>query len=200
MILSIIIPLYNQEIKIKTLLDMLTPQLNKNTELIIVNDGSTDSSLSVCKEYDKFDTLKIIDKSNGGVSSARNAGLNVALGDFITFIDSDDMVSENYVETVLSLCNINADLIQMNYFKMTNNIYKKIDLVQYSGKAEYKDYFELLFHNKVNMLWNKIFKRSIIVDNKICFSEELIIAEDIIFIIKYLMNTKDIYNCLFSKD
>lgn len=88
--LSVIIPVYNVELYLAQCLDSVIGQTYKVLEIILVNDGSTDNSLAICESYAERDSrIKLINKSNGGLSSARNAGLNVATSDLITFLDGE---------------------------------------------------------------------------------------------------------------
>ncbi len=193
--LSIIIPIYNQENNIVRLLDILVPQLSDDTELILVDDGSTDSSLSVCKKYELSKSVIVINKPNGGVSSARNTGLKSAQGEYIAFIDSDDLVAENYIGVLLSLCEKEVDLIQMNYFYNAKKSYKKTDFVKYTGSASINDIFDLLINNNINAVWNKVFRNSIIKENHIAFLEDITIGEDQLFVIDFIMASDKYYFC-----
>ena len=92
-IISIIVPIYNVDKYLSRCIDSILNQTFKNFELILVNDGSTDKSLDICKYYKNIDNRKyIINKKNGGLSSARNAGLEIARGKYIGFVDSDDYI------------------------------------------------------------------------------------------------------------
>lgn len=99
--LSVIIPVYNAETTLRRCVDSLLSQQYNDTELLLVNDGSADGSGAICAEYARRDPrVRFIDKENGGVSSARNAGLDVARGDFVAFVDSDDYVSDDFFRSV----------------------------------------------------------------------------------------------------
>ena len=90
-VLSVIVPIYNTEKYLNRCVDSIINQTYKDLEVILVNDGSTDGSLAICREYEKKDVrVKVVNKENGGLSSARNAGLDVSSGDYVTFVDSDD--------------------------------------------------------------------------------------------------------------
>src|SRR5690606_32725285 len=92
--ISIIIPIYNASAFLEKCIDSVINQSYDNLEIILINDGSTDSSLDICKKYaNSDDRIKLINKENGGVSSARNMGLEVVTGDYIGFVDSDDYIS-----------------------------------------------------------------------------------------------------------
>ncbi len=100
-LISIIVPVYNIELYIDECLSSIIKQTYKNIEIIIVNDGSTDNSLKVCKKYKSKDNrIKIFSKSNGGLSSARNYGIEKSKGKYISFIDGDDTVDKKYIETL----------------------------------------------------------------------------------------------------
>jgi len=104
-LVSVIIPVYNVEQYLKRCVKSVIEQTYPNIEIILINDGSTDSSGEICHELEKTDErILLIEKENGGLSSARNAGLEMATGEYVTFIDSDDYVSVEYVEILLKLC------------------------------------------------------------------------------------------------
>lgn len=115
--ISIVVPIFNQEKYIKLCLQSILKQSFKDYELILVNDGSTDNSLSICQKYAKEDQrIVIIDKKNEGVTIARKDGFLQAKGNYITFIDSDDYLAENALESLYSIAeNNDADLVIGNY-------------------------------------------------------------------------------------
>lgn len=101
--ISVIIPVYNTEKYLKRCLDSIINQTFKNLEIIIVDDGSTDSSPQICDNYaESDDRIRVIHKTNGGLSSARNAGIDIATGIYISFIDSDDYIDIKYFEILYS--------------------------------------------------------------------------------------------------
>lgn len=112
-LISIIVPIYNVEPYLRKCIDSIINQTYKNLEIILVDDGSPDNCGSICDEYAKTDSrIKVIHKVNGGLSDARNAGLRIATGEWITFVDSDDWLENNALEQMLNLANSNhADLI-----------------------------------------------------------------------------------------
>ena len=94
-IISIIVPVYNSELYLKKCLDSIISQTYKNIEIICIEDHSSDDSLRILREYEKKDQrIKVIQKANEGVSLARNAGLDVARGDYVLFVDSDDWIDQ----------------------------------------------------------------------------------------------------------
>lgn len=117
--ISIIIPVYNAADTIRQCVESVLSQSYKNFELILVDDGSSDKSLDICKEYALRDNrVKVIHKANGGVSSARNKGLDVAVGEWITFIDADDYIGEKYFEGVMGA---QEELLIRGYLVTRNN-------------------------------------------------------------------------------
>ena len=103
-LISVIIPIYKVEKYLKKCIDSVINQTYKNLEIILVNDGSPDKCKEICEEYEKNDNrIVIINKENGGLSDARNAGIDIAKGKYISFIDSDDYVSDDYIEYMYNL-------------------------------------------------------------------------------------------------
>lgn len=124
---SIIIPVYNVEDYLVCCVNSILNQTYKNFELILVDDGSVDKSAEICDEYHKKDTrVKVIHKKNGGLSSARNAGLDVAKGKYIIFVDSDDFVANNFCEKLIKGIEENsAEIAICNYSEFENSDMKK---------------------------------------------------------------------------
>ena len=115
-LVSVIIPVYKTEEYLRMCVDSVLRQTYGNLEIILVNDGSPDGCPSICDEYAvKDDRVKVIHKTNGGISDARNAGLSSASGEYIYFVDSDDYIAENAVEQMYNICEANnADFIFIN--------------------------------------------------------------------------------------
>ena len=154
-LISIVIPVYNVEKYIKECIESVINQTYKNLEIILVNDGSTDLSRTICEEYEKKDNrIKIIDKENGGLADARNKGLEYINGELVTFIDSDDYIKEDMIETLLNnLIKENADVSICGYYLAYNkkNDYKLEENVNsfkyYDVSAWAKLYKTELFKN-----------------------------------------------------
>ena len=165
--ISIIVPVYNTEKYVQSCLNSLIKQTHEAIEIIVVNDGSNDESLARCKEMAKKDSrIKIFTKTNGGLSDARNYGINKAEGKYLGFVDSDDYISENMYESLLSgITYNNADIAvaAINQVDEIGNILKTrlIDgneklLTRYDGMEE------LLFSQRIsNSVCNKLFKREL---------------------------------------
>lgn len=155
--LSIIIPYYNTENFTDELLKVLIPQLNEETEVIIIDDGSE-------KPYKAPDGIKVIRKENGGVSSARNLGLKKAKGEYIAFIDSDDLVSSDYIAKIFEAIETQPDTIYLSWKSMHSKW----------GKLLKDDNDE--FGSANRCVWNRVFKETYIKGLK--FDESMQIAED----------------------
>lgn len=112
-LISIIVPVYNVDLYLRDCLDSIVNQTYRNIEIIIVDDGSSDNSGAICDEYGSRDNrIKVIHQANSGVSEARNVGLDIAIGDYILFVDSDDWIDKEVCETVLELAiEQNADIV-----------------------------------------------------------------------------------------
>ena len=194
--ISIIVPVYNVEDKICRCLDSVIAQTFLNYELILVDDGSPDKSGEICDSYaEKHKRIKVIHKQNGGLSDARNAGLKIANGNYIMFLDSDDYITPDCLST---LHKNNADLvIGTIYWAYENG--NTISQVQRADgiirKGEYKNILpDLLGERRLNYVHAKLYSRKIIVQNGICFEDDMLTsAEDTVFNFTFLKYCNSIY-------
>lgn len=180
---SIIIPVHNSE---KTLDKCVQSVLNQNFhdfEVILIDDGSEDTSLAICKKYAQQDgRVQVISKQSGGASSARNRGLAVATGEWVTFIDSDDYINAEFLD---GIDNHNEDVLFCGYTKIF-----KTDIYSFDPVAEFKgmSLYDIINNSCLNLImrtpWAKIYKRSLIGDLR--FNEAMRIAEDTQFLFCYL--------------
>lgn len=164
--LSIIVPVYNVEKYIKECIDSILNQSFQDFELILVNDGSTDSSGKICNEYSKKDDrIEVIHKDNGGLSSARNAGIEKAKGLYIGFVDSDDWIHENMYSHMIDYANIqNADIVVCNIMSMRKNGNEiPYTNIKYDISFTREEAMSELFKNEIILFsaCNKIFRREI---------------------------------------
>lgn len=135
-LLSVIVPIYNTEVELRRCIDSILNQKYKNLEVILVNDGSIDQSLDICIEYkNKDNRVKIIDKENGGLSSARNAGIKIATGEFITFVDSDDKIEEEIYSVAMN--ELSKDKYDVLDFEVSFNLEEKVLGTQYTKQVLY---------------------------------------------------------------
>lgn len=165
---SIIIPIYNVEKYLSACLDSIIGQTYKELEIILVNDGSTDNCPQVCEEYTAKDKrIKVIHKENGGLSDARNAGFEIATGEFISFVDSDDLISPDFCEKLINaLLSNDADIAECGFLKFEN----PEDIKQFknseSQKSEVMDTETalrcLMEISEAAVVWNKIYRKEVI--------------------------------------
>lgn len=166
--ISVIVPIYKVEKYLKRCVNSLLNQSYSDFELILVDDGSPDNCGNICEEYAAKDKrIRVIHKENGGLSDARNAGLRIARGEYIAFVDSDDWVATNYLETLLKVIELtDSDICECEVLKTTGEIekYKKKD-EKYTSYSSEKA-LELLICDKIlhQYVWNKLYKRSCLKD------------------------------------
>ena len=162
--ISIIVPVYNVEKYITECIDSILAQTHKDWELILVDDGSIDNSGKICDEYAIKDSrIKVIHKENGGLSSARNAGLDVAKGEYITFSDSDDFISFDTIEENIKIfkSNSNIDIVQYPvYYKYGSKDVYRNNIPMQIIKGE-KELWEFYFKFGCYIVCDKIYKRYI---------------------------------------
>lgn len=181
-LLSIIIPVYNTGPLLCNCLDSIKNK--RNIEVVVVNDGSTDSSLEIIKKYsNSFDNFELVDKKNEGVSVARNIGLSESNGEYVFFLDSDDFISSENLDLILSKLKSNKDIYQIQTNTVNEN--KIEDRTQI--KNEYSSIEEYLQSDTIKgELWNYILKKDLIERNNVKFIPGVKFAEDRNFVIKYL--------------
>lgn len=185
---SIIIPIYNGEKVLERCINSILGQTYRNFEIILVNDGSTDSSETICKKYVEQDQrVRLITKEQEGVSVTRNRGIKEATGQYIQFVDCDDYLASDYVETmVLTMEQKQADLVIAGYTRRRNGqvVEKMPTPAFYSTKQEFsKDFFELYNHWYLNTPWNKLFRRACV---KEYFPSDRSLGEDLLFNLSYI--------------
>lgn len=197
---SIIVPVYNAIAFVgDTIHNLLRQDVNK--EILLINDGSTDDSLQLIKQYErKYDCLKVVDKKNGGVSSARNVGLNVAKGDYVIFVDSDDFIDDGLLERcekILQRKSTDAVIFSYKY------VYPKLSRKDICFHYKSSDYYSLKeWLNDFCQLWSchilpcigtKVYRKSVIDQYNIRFNESISYLEDISFALEYLSHISNIY-------
>lgn len=185
--LSVIIPVYNTAQYLRKCIDSVLQQRVPDMEILLIDDGSTDDSSMICKEYaDNNPQIKYYYKNNGGLSSARNYGLELSTGDYITFVDSDDYLDKDvYLASLSEIGNCDAVVFGTKMIDESNHI-TSIDRYETEEISIERILSKLVFQLK-SSVWNKIFKREFIKHNR--FPTNRIHGEDLVFIL----------NCLTSK-
>ena len=192
--ISVIMPIYNCEKYLKRSIESVLNQTYKKLELILINDGSTDNSLKVCREYErKDDRVQVIDKKNGGVSSSRNAGLKIATGEYVTFVDADDWIYPSFLNDFSVNFFRDADLYIQGYVDSNGNEFVCANRYWYSDNL-IVELDDIYLGQLYGFVWNKLFKSSILKDHALWFSEKITMIEDLLFIYNYLLYSKSVFN------
>ncbi len=199
---SIIIPIYNVESYLENCIESLINQTYKEIEIILVNDESPDNSLQICKEYAMIDSrVRIINKKNGGLSDARNAGLKVATGEYVIFVDGDDFVQLNLVEKALeSALKTSSDIVIWGFYADFVN-----DIGELEFRKEYGFNYNIFNNYLINSIklddtfvgllgyaWNKLYKKEILDQHNFEFTKDLSLVEDIEFNSRVLQKSNNI--------
>lgn len=166
-IVSIIVPVYNVENYIRNCVDSVINQTYYRWELILVDDGSQDTSGKICDEYKAIDNrIKVIHQSNGGQANARNHALDICKGDYVTFLDSDDYLHKDALKTMLNLAtSYDADMVQCGY-KRGNAVH--FPNVNYVDDAHLYDNHSIFLTRKANVIvWGKLIKRKVVIENRL---------------------------------
>lgn len=192
---SIIIPVYNAEHSLARCINSLVDQGRTDIEILLINDGSSDNSHNICQAFSaQYPQIKYLRKENGGVSTARNAGLDIAEGEYILFVDSDDYVSEHYFQTIDSaLSSSNSDLLQFSYCKVNGESEIQV-LRPPHASSSFEDYTSTICYaicrKTINTPWAKAYRRNLIAENHLRFRPDLSIGEDRLFNIQYALFAK----------
>lgn len=187
--ISIIIPVYNASKYLSVCLDSVMNQTYKDLEIICVNDGSTDNSLDILQNYSSMDNrIVVLNQENSGVSTARNAGLKIATGKYIEFIDSDDLINSKTCESLFNEAEFyNADIIRFKKEEFYNDIPPDVnrdltcnmDNAEFYIHSEYDNPFDS--NDDCNVVLNKFYKKSFLTDNNLFFDERVRLGEDSLF-------------------
>lgn len=177
---SVIVPVYNVEKYIRKCLDSLVNQTLEDIEIIIVNDGSEDTSIDIVKEYvEKYKNIKVYEKENGGLSDARNYGLQFATGKYIAFLDSDDYVDVNLYKRMYEKAKTeDSDMVECNFYWTYDKKTRKDIGQKYKGQKE-------MFEKARVVAWNKLYKKEVLDKAKVQFPKGLR-YEDVEFFYKLI--------------
>lgn len=196
--ISVIVPVYNVEAYLERCVEPILQQTYAHFELILINDGSTDSSGQICDHLaSQYENIKVYHIENAGVSNARNMGIQLATGSWVTFIDSDDFVTQDYLATLASAAEgLNVGFVIAPLHHIKNGIVT--DLPSHSGKTELwsteETMKELLMTTRTSFFpVAKLFKRDLLADEK--FNTNYHLAEDALFLTELLLKTR--CSCVF---
>ena len=188
---SVIVPVYNMAQYLQRAVESLLKQTYTDIEIILVDDGSTDDCPKMCDEFEqRYDLIRTVHKENGGLSSARNAGIENAKGDYIIFPDPDDWVSEEYISELISLNEkYDSQLEVSSYYIVDEKSMVEKNICQ-NTVVIYKDNAVksmLIGGGMSGFAWNKLYHMDIINNNNLRFDEELGMAQDLHFAVRYAL-------------
>ena len=187
--ISIIIPVYNGQKTIDNTLKSLMNQTFQDIEIIVVNDGSTDDTLSILKTWEE--KVRIINKENGGVSSARNRGIGEARGEYLMFVDADDICRKNMVKNIyFAAKKNNVDYVISGFEKKKGdkNIKYLYENKIFENQKQIRLNIEYFIGHGLNSPCSKLYKKKIVEQNQILFDETLPLGEDFNFNLEYLLS------------
>lgn len=194
--ISIVVPFYNSELYLKRCLDSLLVSVKnmEGVQIILVDDGSEDSSRKICLDYPEFELHSHTE--NLGVSCARNTGLQVSKGEWVTFLDSDDTILTDGITTLMDAIQTynNYNIIQFNHERYYAEIDRRVCKYtntegEHAVTGDNIDQVQMWY-----MVWNKLYKKSFLRSNRIQFNESLQFGEDVIFNLKCIKNDNVIYH------
>ncbi len=197
-LVSIIVPVYNGEKQMERCVKSLIGQTYLNTEIILLNDGSTDHTMQIINKYKKMDDrIIVVDKPNSGVSDTRNQGLKLAQGDYIQFVDADDWLPNDATEQLVLGMEQNCEMVICDYNRVyDNNIIVKGHIPK-EGPISRTDFALYMMKAPANyyygVLWNKMFRMDIIRKHELDFPEEIDWCEDLRFNLEYLQYVKQVF-------
>ena len=191
-LVSLIIPIYNLADYLPQCLDSVRKQTYENLEALLINDGSTDASLAVCREYSRRDSrFQLIDKANSGVSDSRNQALDRAEGKYIQFLDGDDWLSPDATETLVHAAeSTGADLVLAHFYRVVEERVAARGHIKAQRVLTRQEFAEEMMKAPANyyygVLWNKLYRRSIIEAHRLRFDSQVNWCEDFLFNLEYI--------------
>jgi len=183
-LISVVVPVYNAQKTLDCCIQSILSQTYQNLQLVLVNDGSKDDSLSLCRQYENKDSrIKVVDILNGGVSNARNTGMKASDGMFVTFVDSDDYVNIHYLETLYTH-NLEDALVIAGYTLMTPKQTK--DITFGNELLPISSFFEVYRAGLMGSPCNKIYDLNFIKEKNLFFDSSISLGEDLLFNLNYI--------------
>ena len=195
---SFIVPVYNAERSVGKLIESVLNQEYRDLELILVDDGSKDGSPAILDQYQaKDERVKVIHKPNGGVSAARNDGLQAASGTYIRFLDADDWIPDDSTkEMVRAIKETGADLVVGDFYRVVGDNLAKKGSIPSEKLLTTEEYAEYMMESPADyyygVIWNKLYRKDLIEQYKIRFDKTLSFCEDFVFNLEYVLHTKTI--------
>lgn len=198
-LVSIIVPVYNAEKYLNRCVDSILKQDYPNFELLLMDDGSRDSSGAICDEYARKDSrVKVVHKENTGVSDTRNQALSEARGEYIQFVDSDDwIVPEATRLLVRSMERYQCDMVIADFYRVSGERLAQKGDIEEDGVMNRQEFAACMIENPADfyygVLWNKLYRRKIIAENNIRMDETISWCEDFLFNLEYIRHASGFY-------
>lgn len=198
-IVTIIIPIYNAEAALYRCIDSVLNQEYTDFELLLVDDGSTDSSGEICDEYEKKDSrVRVIHKNNTGVSDTRNIGLKQASGKYIQFLDSDDWITQDATGLMVRAAEESGcDMVITDFYRVIGDRVSHKGDIEKDGILTLEEFAGYMMESPADfyygVLWNKLFKRELIEKYHLCMDKTISWCEDFMFNLEYLLHAETIY-------
>ena len=190
--ISLILPVYNAEAYLPTALDSILAQTFRDFEVILVNDGSADGSLDICRRYARQESrFLVIDTPNGGVSKSRNLALDRAQGTYLQFMDADDWLSPDAMEVLAhTAASTGADLVISHFYRVAGDRMAPRGHIRGERLLTRREFAEEMMKAPANyyygVLWNKLYRRSIIEAHRLRFPADVSWCEDFLFNLNYI--------------
>lgn len=198
-LVSIIVPIYNAEKNLKKCIDSILNQAYKELEVILLDDGSSDTSGQICDEYALLDTrVNVVHKENTGVSDTRNQGISMAKGEYIQFLDSDDWITPDATASLVRAATEYAsDLVITDFYRVVNERVSQKGAIEEEGLMDRLTFATNMMQNPADfyygVLWNKLYKRSVIEEHQFKMDSEISWCEDFMFNLEYIRHIQSIY-------
>lgn len=196
---SIIIPVYNAEKQLERCIESVLKQDYTDFELLLINDGSSDKSGDICERYATSDArIRVVHKENTGVSDSRNLGISMAKGEFLQFLDSDDWITPEATGLLVRGAEkFNCEMVIAEFYRVVGERLARKGDIQEDIVMDREEFAVHMMNNPADfyygVLWNKIYRRDIIVDNALRMDKEISWCEDFIFNMQYIRYVKKVY-------
>ena len=192
--ISVIVPVYNAEKHLVACIDSILGQTFSDFELLLINDGSIDESGKICDSYTaKHSRIKVFHKENGGVSSARNLGIENAKGKSICFVDSDDYLDKSYLQSLLNELENDVEFVIQSLSKFRESDHKINIYSLPNAKISIEEFLNTHKIYVYGYLFGKLFSRKVITNNNLLFDNKISFGEDCVFVITYLQYVNSLY-------
>lgn len=198
-VVSIIVPFYNAQKTIGRCIDSILNQTFKEFELILLDDGSTDDSGQICDEYAEKDArIRVVHKENSGVSDTRNQGIAMAKGEYLQFLDGDDWISPDATGLfVRTITEYQCDMVIADFYRVIGERVSPKGAIEEAGLMDKISYATNMMENPADfyygVLWNKLYKRSVIEEHQLKMDRSISWCEDFIFNLEYISHIQSIY-------